>query len=194
MRCPICHWGMNRLSRLIRVQDAGLFWPMWTHLFEEKCSVPLPAIESRSPDLYAPYPVSVDGITRKQTYRRVTERVTGSRHMRRIFLYHSLPLKTTRLSIPLGLFLSLVCLWAVIGPFIITVRAQTADEYKTLQNNASVSRYCIVLLCGLVRIGWAGISSSSCNASVGVCCWKLHKLRTKYICICVCVFNDAVCC
>jgi len=85
----------------------------------------------------------VDGITRKHDVPTVTERLTGSRHMRRIFLYHSLPLKTTRLSIPLGLFLSLVCLWAVTGPFIITVRAQTADEYKTLQNTASVSRFAL---------------------------------------------------
>jgi hypothetical protein len=115
--------------------------------------------------------------------------------MRRIFLYHSLPLKTTRLSIPLGFFLSVVCLWAVIGPFIITVRAQTADEYKTLQNTASVSRYCTVLLCGLVRIGWVGISSSSCNASVASAVENytnyeriyIHTYIYTYIYMCVCV-------
>jgi hypothetical protein len=85
--------------------------------------------------------------------------------MRRIFLYQSPPLKTTSLSIPLGFFLSLAC-QAVTGSFIIPVRAQTADEYKTLQNIAFICRYCILLLCGLVGIGCVRISSSSCYDSV----------------------------
>jgi hypothetical protein len=109
--------------------------------------------------------------------------------MRRIFLYHSLPLKTSRLSIPAGHFLSLACLWAVTGPFIIAARAQIADEYKTLQNTASVSRYCTVLLGGLV-----GISSSSCYVSVAFAA-ENDTNYDIYIYICVCVlFKDAVCC
>jgi hypothetical protein len=126
------------------------------------------------------------------TYRTVAERLTGSRHMRWIFRYHSLPLKTTRWSIPLGLFLSLVCLWAVTGHLIITVRAQTADEYKTLQNTASASRYCTVCVCGLVRMGWFGISSSSCDAFVASAAenYTYYERRLYiyiYMCVCVCV-------
>ena len=100
-----------------------------------------------------------------------------------VFFYHALPPKTTRLSIPRGLFLSLACLWTVTGPFIIPVRAQTADEYKTLQNTASVSSCCIVLLCGLVGIGWwVGISSSSCYASVASAAENDTHYEIIYVC------------
>jgi hypothetical protein len=110
--------------------------------------------------------------------------------MRRIFLYHSLLLKTTILSIPLGHFLSLACLWAVTGPFIIPARAQTADECKTLQNTASVSRSYTVLLCGLVRVGWVGISWSSCYDSV-VSAAENDTNYEKNIHICMCVYMHA---
>jgi hypothetical protein len=107
----------------------------------------------------------------------------GSWHMRLIFLYHSLPLKTTRLSVPFAC-MSLGCNW----PFHHSCQSANCGWMQNITEHrfrlSFLHRF--ALWFGSSLMGWNFLEQLL--RFCWVCCWKWHKLRENihtytYVCM-----------
>jgi len=168
---------------------------MCTHLCEEICSVPLQVIESRSPGLYAPYPVFVNGITRKHDVPISYREADGFEGHAADF---PLPFTTAQndwIVNSSGPFpfacMSLGCNW----PFHHYCQSANRGWIQNIVEHSFRLSFLHRFVCSLVRIGWVGISSSSCNAFVASAAKNYTNYERRYIyiyiyiymCVCVCV-------